>query len=182
MQFLTLRDIEANASLTVVADSEARRPTRPTTGARSAHRGLGSAGILGWSWQSAVARPIHPLGRYRRTPRPPRPTPSDPGRRGDCFAPERKKPLPFLPGRVGLICGRNSDAEHDVVVNARDRWPATDFEIREVAVQGVNAVREVTQALQELDSRADIDVIVITRGGGASRIFCPSVTKLSFGR
>lgn len=89
------------------------------------------------------------------------------------FAPERKKPLPFLPRRIGLICGRNSDAEHDVVVNARDRWPAARFEIREVAVQGVNAVREVTDALVELDAVEDVDVIVITRGGGSVEDLLP---------
>ncbi len=89
------------------------------------------------------------------------------------FAPERKKPLPFLPRRIGLICGRDSDAEHDVVVNARDRWPAAQFEIREVAVQGVNAVREVTDALAELDAIDDIDVIVITRGGGSVEDLLP---------
>lgn len=82
------------------------------------------------------------------------------------FRPERKKPLPFLPRRVGLICGRNSDALHDVVKNARRRWPEIEFEIREVAVQGASCVREVTQAIRELDAIDDVDVIVVTRGGG----------------
>jgi len=89
------------------------------------------------------------------------------------FAPERKQPLPFLPRRIGLVCGRGSDAEHDVIVNARDRWPAADFEIREVAVQGVNAVSEVTAALAELDAIEDVDVIVITRGGGSVEDLLP---------
>jgi exodeoxyribonuclease VII large subunit len=89
------------------------------------------------------------------------------------FASERKQPLPFLPQRIGLICGRGSDAEHDVIVNARDRWPAADFEIREVAVQGVNAVSEVSAALTELDTMPDIDVIVITRGGGSVEDLLP---------
>ena len=89
------------------------------------------------------------------------------------FAAERKQPLPFLPRRIGLICGRNSDAEHDVIVNARDRWPAAQFEIREVAVQGTNAVREITDALIELDAIEDIDVIVITRGGGSVEDLLP---------
>ena len=46
---------------------------------------------------------------------------------------DRKVPLPFLPRVVGLVCGRESKAEHDVVVNARARWPQLEFEIREVA-------------------------------------------------
>lgn len=83
------------------------------------------------------------------------------------FAAERKKPLPFLPQLVGLICGRDSDAEKDVVRNARRRWPAVEFRIRQVAVQGANAVPEVTRALAELDADPEVDVIVIARGGGA---------------
>lgn len=89
------------------------------------------------------------------------------------FDADRKKPLPFLPQRVGLICGRASEAMHDVLVNAQARWPAVQFEVREVAVQGVNAVPQVTTALRELDAREDIDVIVITRGGGAVEDLLP---------
>lgn len=83
------------------------------------------------------------------------------------FDPARKKPLPLLPRRVGLITGRDSDAMKDVIRNASLRWPAVDFEVCEVAVQGVNAVAQVTSALAELDARDDIDVIVIARGGGS---------------
>jgi exodeoxyribonuclease VII large subunit len=64
------------------------------------------------------------------------------------FAPHLKKPLPFLPRRVGLITGRASAAERDVLENARRRWPAVDFDVREVAVQGHLAVEQVTGALQ----------------------------------
>lgn len=89
------------------------------------------------------------------------------------FADFRKKPLPVLPRRVGLITGRDSDAMKDVIRNASLRWPAVDFEVREVAVQGVHAVREVTGALAELDSYPDIDVIVIARGGGSLEDLLP---------
>ncbi|MDO5633693.1 MAG: exodeoxyribonuclease VII large subunit [Micrococcus sp.] len=82
-------------------------------------------------------------------------------------SPARKKPLPVLPRRIGLITGRDSDALKDVVRNAHLRWPAAQFEIREVAVQGPAAPREVTAALQELDQSGEVDVIVIARGGGA---------------
>ncbi|HEY7720553.1 MAG TPA: exodeoxyribonuclease VII large subunit, partial [Pedococcus sp.] len=81
------------------------------------------------------------------------------------FAADRKKPLPFLPRTVGLVCGRASAAEKDVVENARRRWPTVRFAIREVAVQGPTAVTEVTAALQELDADPAVDVIVIARGG-----------------
>ena len=52
------------------------------------------------------------------------------------FAAERKRPLPFLPGVVGLICGRDSAAERDVLDNAARRWPAVRFRVEQVAVQG----------------------------------------------
>jgi exodeoxyribonuclease VII large subunit len=89
------------------------------------------------------------------------------------FAPERKKPIPFLPRRIGLVCGKNSDAKHDVIENARRRWPDAEFEIREVKVQGATAVREVSDAITELDAIDDIDVIVVARGGGSFEDLLP---------
>ncbi|MCX6420340.1 MAG: exodeoxyribonuclease VII large subunit [Actinobacteria bacterium] len=82
------------------------------------------------------------------------------------FDESRKLPLPFLPNKVGLICGRNSDAGKDVVENAKRRWPSVQFEIREVAVASAAAVSEVSEALLELDVDPNVDVIIITRGGG----------------
>src|SRR5699024_5913361 len=58
-------------------------------------------------------------------------------------------------------------------VNAKARWPSVQFTVREVAVQGVNAVSQVTAALSELDSNPEIDVIVIARGGGAVEDLLP---------
>jgi exodeoxyribonuclease VII large subunit len=89
------------------------------------------------------------------------------------FNSDRKVSLPRLPNKVGLICGRNTDAMKDVVENARRRWPAVEFEIREVPVQGSAAVVEVSQALAELEARADVDVIIITRGGGSFEDLLP---------
>ena len=89
------------------------------------------------------------------------------------FAQERKKPLPFLPKKIGLICGRASAAEKDVKENAKRRWPAVLFETREVAVQGADAVIQVSAALRELDADPDVDVIIITRGGGSFEDLLP---------
>ena len=89
------------------------------------------------------------------------------------FSADRKVSLPLLPQRIGLICGRNTDAEKDVVENARRRWPAAEFEIREVAVQGAAAVVEVAGALRELEADPDVDVIIITRGGGSFEDLLP---------
>ena len=89
------------------------------------------------------------------------------------FSADRKVALPKLPRKVGLICGRNTDAEKDVVENARRRWPAVEFEIREVAVQGAAAVVEVSAALRELEGLDEVDVIIITRGGGSFEDLLP---------
>ena len=89
------------------------------------------------------------------------------------FRPERKRPLPFLPHRVGLICGRDSAAERDVLENARRRWPAVRFTVEPVAVQGSYAVTEVMAALDRLDGDPEIDVIIISRGGGSLEDLLP---------
>ena len=89
------------------------------------------------------------------------------------FETDRKKPLPFLPRVIGLVCGRNAKAKDDVIVNASARWPGARFEVREVAVQGQYAVREVSQAIAELDSLPQVDVIVVARGGGSVEDLLP---------
>ena len=89
------------------------------------------------------------------------------------FDADRKRSIPFLPRTVGLITGRSSAAEKDVVENARRRWPAVRFAIREVAVQGASAVTEVIEALRELDADRSVDVIIIARGGGALEELLP---------
>jgi exodeoxyribonuclease VII large subunit len=89
------------------------------------------------------------------------------------FAAERKKPLPFLPQLVGLVCGRASAAERDVLENARLRWPAVRFEVRNVPVQGVQAVPHVIAAVRELDEHPEVDVIVVARGGGSVEDLLP---------
>ena len=89
------------------------------------------------------------------------------------FAADRKRPLPFLPGVVGLITGRASAAERDVLENARRRWPAVRFEVREVAVQGHLAVEQVTAALRSLDADPQVEVVVLARGGGSVEDLLP---------
>ena len=89
------------------------------------------------------------------------------------FAADRKRALPFLPAVVGVVCGRASAAEKDVVENGRRRWPAVRFRVEEVAVQGTTAVTEVTAALQRLDADPEVAVIVVTRGGGSLEDLLP---------
>lgn len=87
-------------------------------------------------------------------------------RREGLFDPARKKPLPFLPHRIGLITGERSDAEKDVHRNAELRWPQVLFRTEYAAVQGDRCVPDTLAALARLDADPDVDVIIIARGGG----------------
>ncbi|BCB85190.1 exodeoxyribonuclease VII large subunit [Phytohabitans suffuscus] len=89
------------------------------------------------------------------------------------FARERKRRPPFLPSRIGLITGRSSAAERDVLTNARRRWPAVEFRVVNVAVQGPTAVPQMIDALKVLDGDETIDVIIIARGGGSVEDLLP---------
>ncbi len=89
------------------------------------------------------------------------------------FDADRKRPLPFWPRLVGLVCAQQGDAEHDVVTNARARWPGVRFEVRRVSVQGTHAVPDVVAALSELDAHPEVDVLVVARGGGSFEDLLP---------
>ncbi|UOQ56227.1 exodeoxyribonuclease VII large subunit [Leucobacter allii] len=82
------------------------------------------------------------------------------------FAPERKRPLPFLPNLIGLVTGRDSDAEKDVIRNATLRWPGVRFALHYAAVQGERAAAEVAAGIEALDRDPEVDIIVVARGGG----------------
>lgn len=82
------------------------------------------------------------------------------------FDASRKRPLPFLPDCIGLVTGRDSDAEKDVLRNAQLRWPAVRFRVVHAAVQGERAASEVTAAIRQLDADPEVDVIIVARGGG----------------
>jgi exodeoxyribonuclease VII large subunit len=89
------------------------------------------------------------------------------------FDPARKRRLPFLPGCVGLITGRASAAEHDVVSNATARWPSVRFRIENTATQGALAVPQLVDALAALDRDPQVEVIVLARGGGSIEDLLP---------
>jgi exodeoxyribonuclease VII large subunit len=84
-----------------------------------------------------------------------------------------KRPIPFLPRTVGLITGRASAAERDVMTVAAGRWPAVRFAVRNTVVQGPNAVPQIVDAVRELDADKQVDVIVIARGGGSVEDLLP---------
>ncbi|CCH28141.1 exodeoxyribonuclease VII large subunit [Actinosynnema sp. NPDC047251] len=89
------------------------------------------------------------------------------------FDPRRKRRPPFLPNKIGLITGRASAAERDVLTNARNRWPGARFRVITVAVQGPPAVPQILTALSTLDRDPEVDVIVLARGGGSVEDLLP---------
>jgi len=170
--FLTLRDPVAAVSVRVICPRtvlDASDPP-PAEGARvlvwakpdfNANKGsfsLSAVEIRAVGIGELLAR----LGRLRRTLA-----------AEGLFAAERKRPLPFLPGQIGLICGRDSAAERDVLQNAARRWPAVRFRVEQVAVQGGRAVADVIDSLQRLDADPAIEVIIIARGGGSIEDLLP---------
>jgi len=93
------------------------------------------------------------------------------GRRAKIYAegladPSKKKPLPFLPGVIGLITAENSDAEKDVRQNVLLRWPEAVIKMANVSVQGAECAPSVIAALKKMDADPEVEVIIITRGGG----------------
>lgn len=89
------------------------------------------------------------------------------------FDPRLKRPIPFLPNKIGLITARASDAERDVMTVTAARWPAARFALHNTNVQGPKAVPQIVEALRGLDADPEVDVIVLTRGGGAVEDLLP---------
>jgi exodeoxyribonuclease VII large subunit len=166
--FLTLRDPVADVSLSVTCPKSVAAAITLEEGSRvviDAKPGF----YLSRGTLSLVAHEIRPVGVGELLARIER-LKVLLGQEG-LFASDRKRPLPFLPGVVGLITGRASAAERDVLENARRRWPAVKFEIRNVAVQGHLAVEQCIGAIRSLDGQ--VDVIVIARGGGSVEDLLP---------
>jgi len=89
------------------------------------------------------------------------------------FSDALKRPLPFLPRRIGLVTAHNSAAERDVLENSRRRWPGVDFAVKYAAMQGANSARDVIEAVEALDRDPSVEVIVIARGGGSVEDLLP---------
>ncbi len=89
------------------------------------------------------------------------------------FDPARKRRPPFLPTKIGLITGRASAAERDVLAVARRRWPAVEFRVVNVAVQGPSAVQQILDAIAVLEKDSGVDVIILARGGGSVEDLLP---------
>ncbi|SDN10055.1 exodeoxyribonuclease VII large subunit [Allokutzneria albata] len=168
--FLTLRDPAADISITVTCAPALLRGMELTEGSRVVVHGRPSY-FAGRGTLSLRVDEIRAVGvgellarieRLRQLL----------GAEG-LFDARRKRKLPFLPGRVGLITGRASAAERDVLTNARARWPSVLFEVVNVAVQGPTAVPQIVEALAKLDANTEVDVIVLARGGGSVEDLLP---------
>ncbi|MDT7539514.1 MAG: exodeoxyribonuclease large subunit [Actinomycetota bacterium] len=170
--FLTLRDPVADVSLSVTCSRGVFESVVPplAEGARIVVHGQPVVHLLRGSLQ-LQALDIRPVGvgellaRLERL--------KGVLRAEGLFDVERKKPLPFLPRTVGLVTGRASAAERDVLENARRRWPAVRFDVRSVAVQGHLAVEQCIAAIAALDREPEVDVIVLARGGGSVEDLLP---------
>jgi exodeoxyribonuclease VII large subunit len=173
--FLTLRDPVADVSVTVTCSRAVCEQAQLSEGARVVVHAKPDF-YLSRGTLSLAATEIRPVGvgellaRLERL--------KGVLRAEGLFEPSRKKALPFLPRTVGLVTGRASAAERDVVENATRRWPAVVFDVREVAVQGHLAVQQVVDALRSLDRVPTVDVIVLARGGGSVEDLLPFSDEL----
>ena len=89
------------------------------------------------------------------------------------FAAERKRPLPLLPRRIGLVTGNDAAAKRDVITTIQSRFPPANIVVAETYVQGPRAPLEIVAALHALSDLPDVDVIVLTRGGGSFEDLLP---------
>jgi exodeoxyribonuclease VII large subunit len=89
------------------------------------------------------------------------------------FAAERKRALPRLPRRIGLVTGNDAAAKRDVVAALTARFPAVQMLVAEVYVQGPRAPAAIVDALRRLCDQPEVDVIVLARGGGSFEDLLP---------
>ncbi len=89
------------------------------------------------------------------------------------FAQERKRPLPRLPRRVGLVTGNDAAAKRDVLTAIASRFPPARLLVAETYVQGPRAASAICEALREISEAPEIDVVVLARGGGSFEDLLP---------
>ncbi len=83
------------------------------------------------------------------------------------FAPARKRALPAFPRTVGIVTSPRAAALRDVLTTLRRRWPALRVVIYPTPVQGTDAAAEIARAIRAANARAEVDVLIVARGGGS---------------
>lgn len=170
--YLTLRDVEAEMSMQVTCDTALLQnaPTPLRDGDRVVVYGKPTffTGRGSFSLRATEIRPVGVGELLARIEHLRQQLASE-----GLFDASRKLPLPYLPRCIGLITGRGSAAERDVLSVAEDRWPHVHFKVINTAVQGAPAVPEVIAALEALDADPEVDVIIIARGGGSVEDLLP---------
>ena len=170
--FLTVRDLLATVSISVTCSSSVldASPAPVTEGSRVVLHAKPTF-YLPTGRLSLEAREIRPVGEGELLARLERRKQLLAAE--GLFDPALKKPLPVLPRNIGLITGQGSAAERDILQNARERWPGVRFFVRHAVMQGSSSAQAVIAALAEISSDADVDVIVIARGGGSVEDLLP---------
>ncbi|MDR0416406.1 MAG: exodeoxyribonuclease VII large subunit [Propionibacteriaceae bacterium] len=169
--FLTLRDTHAEVSASVTASTAVLDAAGPVHEGMAVVAWLKPAVYLPSGRLSYECHDLRPVGEGRLLAE------IEQRKRQfqaeGLFDPSRKRPLPYLPRRIGLVTAQGSAAERDVLVNIALRWPAAAVEVRHCLMQGLHAAEQVSQAVYEFDAAPEIDVIVIARGGGAVEDLLP---------
>ncbi|MGY0604662.1 exodeoxyribonuclease VII large subunit [Corynebacterium amycolatum] len=170
LSYITLRDTSAEFSVSVTCSTAALRNNPLRNGDRvvvlgkpAFYAGRGQFSLWATEW-----RPVG-LGQLLARLEQLRQALAAEG----LFDPRLKHPLPYLPNKIGLITGRGSAAERDVLSVAGARWPEVDFRVINTIVQGAKAVPEIIEALAQLDADPEVDVIIVARGGGSVEDLLP---------
>lgn len=170
LSYITLRDTSAEFSVSVTCSTTALRNNPLRNGDRvvvlgkpAFYAGRGQFSLWATEW-----RPVG-LGQLLARLEQLRKALAAEG----LFDPRLKRPLPYLPYKIGLITGRGSAAERDVLSVAKARWPEVNFRVINTIVQGAKAVPEIIEALAQLDADPEVDVIIIARGGGSVEDLLP---------
>ena len=170
LSYITLRDTSAEFSVSVTCSTAALRNNPLRNGDRvgvlgkpAFYAGRGQFSLWATEW-----RPVG-LGQLLARLEQLRQALAAEG----LFDPRLKRPLPYLPNKIGLITGRGSAAERDVLSVAGARWPEVNFRVINTIVQGAKAVPEIIEALAQLDADPEVDVIIVARGGGSVEDLLP---------
>jgi exodeoxyribonuclease VII large subunit len=163
--YFTLKDDEAQLAAVLFRSAAARVRFRPVDGLQVVAGGrirlYEARGVLQLYVDSLEPRGLGALRLQLQQLR-------DKLRAEGLLAPERKRPLPFLPRCVGVVTALGGAAIHDILTMLRARLPNLRVIIRPVRVQGAGAEQEIADGIRDVCSVPDVEVLIVGRGGGSS--------------